>query len=76
MYGALYDSGPGKQGRLAMGALMYTAAIPVLTLSVSSYYLIRDDVLGFEKHAEEEEKKKQLQQNKVDDKEETQKLDN
>ena len=49
VFGAIYDSGPGKQGRLAMGALMFTTAIPVATLGISTYFILRNDVLGLKK---------------------------
>jgi hypothetical protein len=47
IYGALTDSGEGNNDRLAMGLLMFTAIVPVITFSFACYFILRDDVLGF-----------------------------
>lgn len=47
IYGALTDSGEGNNDRLAMAALMSSTFIPVLSFSLASYFIFRDDVLGF-----------------------------
>jgi len=47
IYGMITDSGEGKRDRLAMTFLMGTAIIPVFAFSIASYFIFRDDVLGF-----------------------------
>jgi MFS transporter, Spinster family, sphingosine-1-phosphate transporter len=49
VYGCIYDAGTGGNARVAMASLMFTTAIPVLVLCIASYYLVRDNVLGYEK---------------------------
>jgi hypothetical protein len=41
------DSGEGGNDRIAMGALLSTIVIPVVTLSIACYFIFRDDILGF-----------------------------
>ena len=48
VYGLIYDSGQGKNDRLAMGCLMYVTVITLITHAISTFYLIKDNVLGYE----------------------------
>jgi len=49
VYGCIYDAGTGGNARVAMASLMFSTAIPVLVLCIASYYLVRDNVLGYDK---------------------------
>jgi hypothetical protein len=47
VYGAIYDSGDGNNGRLAMGCLMFTPLLSVVALLSAAYLIKRDDILGY-----------------------------
>jgi hypothetical protein len=57
IYGAIYDSGDGKNGRLAMACLMFTPLLSVITLLTATYLIKRDDVLGYKKAREQASKR-------------------
>ena len=50
IYGAIYDSGQGKNSRLAMSALMFSPIISISALQIGAYYLVKTDLLDFKKH--------------------------
>ena len=50
IYGAIYDTGEGKNSRLAMGALMFSPIISISALQIGAYYLVKSDILEFKKH--------------------------
>ena len=54
VYGAIYDSGDGNNSRLAMGVLMYSPIISVVTLLLAAYLINRDNVLHYREQEEEE----------------------
>jgi uncharacterized paraquat-inducible protein A len=47
IYGAVTDSGEGNNDRMAMLVLMCSTFIPVITFSIATYLIFRDDILGF-----------------------------
>lgn len=47
VYGAVTDSGEGHNDRAAMIVLMASTLIPIITFSFATYFIFRDDVLGF-----------------------------
>ena len=53
VYGAIYDSGDGNNSRLAMGVLMYSPIISVVTLLSAGYLIDRDNVLHYKEQEEE-----------------------
>lgn len=60
IYGIVSDSGGGGNGRYAMGALLYSALIPVTTFSLAVIFIFKYDKLDFkgqEKARLEEEEK-------------------
>lgn len=57
IYGAIYDSGEGKNGRLAMKFLMFAVAMPGVYLTIASYFIIRDNRLGYIEYDKEQEER-------------------
>lgn len=49
IYGAITDSGDGNNDVLAWTFLMFTTFIPVVSFSIASFFIFKDDVLGFKK---------------------------
>ena len=49
VYGAIYDAGEGGNSRYALATLMFSPAIPVLTLYTAAYFIVKNDVLGYKK---------------------------
>ena len=47
VYGAIYDFGDGNNARYAMGTLMFSPIISVVTLCWAGYLIKRDNILGY-----------------------------
>lgn len=47
IYGLIFDSGEGGNGRLAMGALLYSVIIPVASFTVAVILIFKNDILDF-----------------------------
>lgn len=55
IYGAITDSGEGGNDRIALAALMYTAFIPVVAFTVSTYFIFKEDIMGWNKQEDKDE---------------------
>lgn len=55
VYGAIYDSGEGNNGRLAMAFLMFTPLLSVCTFLSAAYLIKRDDILDYKAQREQKQ---------------------
>jgi len=49
VYGSIYDFGEGGHARYAMATLMFTPVISVLTLVLAGHFIVKDNILGYNK---------------------------
>jgi MFS family permease len=53
IYGFITDYGNGNNEKTAIACLMYMAFIPVICFSFSTYYIFKEDILGWKKQEQE-----------------------
>ena len=53
IYGAIADSNGGKNDQMALTFLMYCAAIPVISFAFATYFIFKEDVMGWKKQEQE-----------------------
>ena len=52
VYGAIYELGEGNNSRMAMCTLMFSPIMSVVALFLASYFIVKQDILGYKKAAQ------------------------